>query len=203
MSAPRTLYNLGSGPRRLFDQLPDATAFAGWKEIRVDVDAICQPDILTDLTDMCQVIPDGAAGVIYCSHVLEHFFDHDVATVLKEFVRILHPDGAAVLRLPDLAAVVRAFDESDLERPLYHSPSGPIAALDVIYGHRQSIQEDNLYMAHRTGFTEASLARRMLAAGFDEVQTVPGPSIEFCAVGTLGATAVRGQADALLAYVNG
>ena len=203
MSAPRTLYNLGSGPRRLFDQLPDTTAFAGWQEIRVDVDAMCQPDILSDLTDMRAVIPDGAAGVIYCSHVLEHFFDHDVATVLKEFVRILHPDGVAVLRLPDLAAVVRAFDESDLERPLYHSPSGLISALDVIYGHRQSILEGNLYMAHRTGFTEASLARRMLAAGFDEVQTVPGPSIEFCAVGTLGATTVRGQADALLAYVNG
>ncbi len=202
MSIPRTLYNLGSGPRRLFDLLPDAPAFAGWQEVRVDVDAACKPDIHADLTDLQQVIPDGTAGIIYCSHVIEHFFDHDVPKVLAECARILHPDGAAVLRLPDLAAVVRAFDEGDIERPLYHSPSGPIAALDVIYGHRRSIEDGNPFMAHRTGFTEASLARRMLAAGFEEVQTVPGPSVEFCAVATRRPTAFQAQIDALLSFVN-
>lgn len=202
MSLPRTLYNLGSGPRRLFDLLPDTSAFSGWQEVRVDVDAGCKPDIQADLTDLRQVIPDGAADLIYCSHVIEHFFDHDVPKVLAEFARILHPDGAVVLRLPDLAAVVRSFDEGDLERPLYHSPSGPIAALDVIYGHRRSIAEGNTFMAHRTGFTEASLARRVLVAGFDEVQTVPGPSVEFCAVATLRPTTLQPQIDALLSFVN-
>ncbi|WP_158589880.1 class I SAM-dependent methyltransferase [Gemmobacter lutimaris] len=201
-AAPRTLYNLGSGPRRLFRQLPDADAFEGWQEIRVDVDPDCRPDILADLTDLRHAIPDGAAGMIYCSHVIEHFFDHDVSKVLAEFARILHPNGAAVMRLPDLAAVVRAFDEGDLERPLYQSPSGPIAALDVIYGHRRSIEEGNAFMAHRTGFTEASLARRLLAAGFDEVQTVPGPSVEFCALATMHQTVFTKQVEVLLSYVN-
>lgn len=202
MSAPRTLYNLGSGPRRLFSQLPDAAAFAGWQEVRVDVDAGCLPDIRADLTDLRPFIGDGAAGIIYCSHVIEHFFDHQVPTVLAEFARILHPDGAVLLRLPDLAAVFRGFDEANLERPLYHSPSGPISALDVLYGHRRSIEDGNIFMAHRTGFTEESLARRMLAAGFDEVRTVPGPSVEFCAVGTLGPTVFAAQVNALLAFVN-
>lgn len=200
--APRILYNLGSGPRRLFRQLPDAKAFEGWEEIRVDVDPDCRPDIIANLTNMRPCIPDCAAGMIYCSHVIEHFFYHDIPRVLAEFVRILHPDGAAVIRLPDLAAVVRAFDESDLERPLYHSRSGPIAALDVIYGHRRSIEEGNVFMAHRTGFTEASLARQLLAAGFDEVQTVPGPSVEFCAVATLRPTGFHDQVKSLLSFVN-
>ena len=202
MSAPRTLFNLGSGPRSLFRQLADASLFADWTEVRVDIDADCRPDIQADLTDLRQAIPDASAGLIYCSHVIEHFFDHDVPKVLSEFARVLHPDGAAILRLPDLAAVMRSFDESDLERPLYHSPSGPIAALDVIYGHRRSIEEGNTFMAHRTGFTEASLARRLLAAGFEEVQCVRGPSVEFCAVATLRTTPLSPQVKALLSFVN-
>ncbi|WP_134681990.1 class I SAM-dependent methyltransferase [Paracoccus ravus] len=202
MSAPRILYNLGSGPRSLFSQLPDRSAFSGWSEVRVDIDKNCNPDIVADLTDLRQVIADGAAGMIFCSHVVEHFFDHDVPVVLAEIARILHPDGAALLRLPDLSAVVRSFDEGELEKTLYHSPSGPIAALDVIYGHRRSIRDGNHYMAHRTGFTQASLARRMLAAGFEEVQTSPGPSVEFCAVATRRPTVFQPQVDALLSYIN-
>lgn len=197
-----TLYNLGAGNRRLFDILPDMTAFADWQEIRVDINAECRPDIVSSLADMRAVIADGAASLIYCSHVLEHFFDHEVAVVLAEFTRILHPEGAAVLRQPDLSFAIRSFDETNLERTLYDSPSGPIALLDVLYGHRQSIASGDTYMAHRTGFTQASLARRMLEAGFDEVQTVPGLSIEFCAVGTLQKTQFQPQIDSLLNLVN-
>jgi hypothetical protein len=197
-----TLYNLGAGNRRLFDILPDMSAFVGWQEIRVDINAACRPDIVTSLIDMRAVIADGAASLIYCSHVLEHFFDHEVEAVLKEFTRILHPEGAAVLRQPDLSLAIRSFDETDLERTLYQSPSGPIALLDVLYGHRQSIAAGDIYMAHRTGFTEASLAGRMLQSGFDEVRTVPGVSIEFCAVGTLQTTPFQPQIDSLLYLLN-
>ncbi|GGO35595.1 generic methyltransferase [Gemmobacter aquaticus] len=200
MTAP-TLYNLGSGPRRLFDLLPDPSAFTGWREVRVDLDPGCRPDILSDLTDLSQAIPDGSADLIYCSHVVEHFFDHDVPRVLQEFARILRPDGAAIVRVPDLAGVMQAFDEGDLERPLYHSPSGPISALDVIFGHRRSISAGNHYMAHRTGFTQASLARRMLDAGFEEVQTLPGPSVEFCAVATMRPANHRAQINALMDFM--
>lgn len=195
------LYNLGSGPRRLFDLLPDASAFSGWREVRVDLDPGCRPDVLSDLTDLAPSIPDGSADLIYCSHVVEHFFDHDVPKVLSEFARILRPQGAAILRVPDLAGVMQALDEGDLERSLYQSPSGPISALDVIFGHRASIAAGNHYMAHRTGFTQASLARRLLDAGFEEVQTLPGPSVEFCAIATVQPTTHRAQIDTLMNFM--
>lgn len=198
----QTLYNLGAGNRRLFDILPDMSAFTGWQEIRVDINAACRPDIVTSLVDMRAVVGDCAASLIYCSHVLEHFFDHEVEVVLKEFTRIMHSEGAAVLRQPDLSHAIRGFDETDLERTLYESPSGPIALLDVLYGHRRSIAAGDTYMAHRTGFTEASLARRMLQSGFDEVRTIPGRSIEFCAVGTLQETRFQPQIDSLLTLLN-
>ena len=204
MTAPAqpTLYNLGSGPRKLFDLLPDARAFAGWRELRVDIDPACQPDIQSSLTDLHHVIPDGAAQMIYCSHVLEHFYDHEVDAVLSQFLRILAPGGVALMRQPDLAAVMRGLDETRLEQVLYHSSAGPIAALDVIFGHRQSIAEGNHFMAHRTGFTENSLAHRLLEVGFEEVRTLAGPAIEFCAIAMRRETRFQPQIDAILGFMN-
>lgn len=194
-----TLYNLGSGPRSLLSSLTDASAFDGWREVRIDLDPNNAPEILADLTDLSAVVADHSASIVYCSHVLEHFHDHDLTTVLSEILRILRPDGAAVLRVPDLMAVMRSLDENDLEKPLYPSPSGPISALDVIYGHRASIREGNLFMAHHTGFTQSSLAGRLLEAGFEEVRTQPGTSYDFCAIATQQPAACQRQVDMLCA----
>lgn len=199
----RTLYNLGSGPRRLLDQLPDPRPFSGWQELRVDIDPSCRPDIQTSLTDMRATIPDGAADLVWCSHVIEHFHDHEVNLVLAECARILRPGGATVIRVPDLAMVLRSLDENDLERTLYHAPAGPITALDVIYGHRASIAAGNRFMTHHTGFTESSLAARLLECGFEEVRTQPGPAVEFCAVATQGPCHIQPQLDTVLSFVTG
>jgi SAM-dependent methyltransferase len=195
---PLTLCNLGAGPSHVLRQLKHPPAFDGWQELRIDIDPTCRPDIVADLMDLSQVVADSSVDLIYCSHVLEHFFDHQVPLVLSEFARILRPAGAAVMRLPDLALIFQANADFDLERVLYPSPSGPITVLDVIYGHRKSIAAGNHYMAHRTGFTEASLARRLLAAGFAEVQTRHGPSAEFCAVATRDDTAHAAQVAVLI-----
>lgn len=198
---PPTLCNLGSGPNHILRQLKNPPAFAGWRELRIDIDPNCRPDIVADLVDMSQVVADNSVDLIYCSHVLEHFFDHQVPLVLSEFARILRPAGAAVIRLPDLALIFQSHAELDPERVLYHSPSGPIAVLDVLYGHRKSIAEGNPFMAHRTGFTQASVARRLLSAGFSEVQTRPGPSAEFCAIATREDTTHPTQVEALVSFM--
>src|SRR5665213_540831 len=39
----------------------------------------------------------------------------------------------------------------------YTSPAGPITPLDMLFGHSDSIASGHLYMAHKTGFTCASL----------------------------------------------
>lgn len=191
--------NLGSGQSQILRQLDDPSAFDGWRELRIDVDPGCRPDIVADLTDLSQVVADGSVDLIYCSHVLEHFYAHQVPAVLSEFARILRPEGAAVLRLPDLSLVMRGTGDFDPERVLYHSPAGPITALDVLYGHRKSVAEGNHFMAHRTGFTETSIARRLLETGFIEVQTRPGPSAEFCAVATREDSPYMPQVEALIA----
>lgn len=196
--AQKTFLNLGSGARSLLENLVHEGPFLGWREVRVDLNADCAPNVVADLTDLKGVIADASADIVFCSHVLEHFHDHQVDLVLAEVARILRPDGVAVFKCPDLAQVVRLLDDEDLEREIYLSPAGPISILDVLYGHRASIRAGNQLMAHHTGFTETSLARRLLAAGFDEVKTQTSKSVDFCAIATHGFCPHNEQLEQLL-----
>ncbi|QCQ21343.1 hypothetical protein [Desulfoglaeba alkanexedens] len=51
----------------------------------------------------------------------------------------------------------------------YQSPAGPIAPIDMIYGHRASIARGNHFMAHKCGFTMDSLVQSFKQAGFETV----------------------------------
>lgn len=57
-----------------------------------------------------------------------------------------------------------------LEDTAYVSPAGPIAPLDIIYGHRASIARGNRFMAHRTGFTAKTLGNALVHAGFAQAR---------------------------------
>ncbi len=195
---PLTLYNLGAGAKRILKDLPADHPLVACTEVRVDLNPAARPDILADLTDLRGKVEDDSADLILLSHVIEHFFDHQVDAVLAEVARILRPDGAAVFKCPDLAQVARLIAEDDLERDIYQSPAGPIRVLDVIYGHRASVEKGDVLMAHRTGFTESSLAERLLKAGFAEVRSVKGPSVDFHCVATLGTTSHKAEVNALM-----
>ncbi len=60
-------------------------------------------------------VPDKWARLVYSSHCLEHLDDATVSRVLSEARRMLRPDGALVLKLPDFEQVLdrwRAGDEA-------------------------------------------------------------------------------------------
>jgi tetratricopeptide (TPR) repeat protein len=84
-------------------------------------------------------------------------------------LRVLKPGGFLFVTLPDLQEVARRVAEDRLDEPLYLSPMGPIAPLDIFYGHRPSLAAGNTFMAHRTGFTRGTLARALREAGFAAV----------------------------------
>ena len=56
-----------------------------------------------------------------------------------------------------------------LTETAYRSPAGPIAPIDILYGHRASLARGNLYMAHRCGFTQKVLVATLQAAGFGTI----------------------------------
>jgi hypothetical protein len=62
--------------------------------------------------------------------------------------------------------------QDKLTQAAYTSPAGPIAPLDILYGHRPAMAKGNLYMAHRCGFTRKVLEGTLKAAGFLSVATL-------------------------------
>ena len=141
---------------------------AGWREVRLDIDPEVHPDFVSSITDM-RVISDGVVDAVYSSHNIEHLYPHEVPLALREMHRVLRSTGFAFIVLPDLQEVARYVAEGKLEDPLYLSPVGPIAPLDILYGYRPSLAAGNAFMAHHTGFTDATLGTALVKAGFPAV----------------------------------
>jgi len=136
-----------------------------WREIRFDIDTKVNPDIVGTLTDM-SLVPSSSVDAVYSSHNIEHVFAHEVPVVLKEFHRVLKPGGIAIVTCPDLQSVCEFVANGVLLEPLYDSPAGPISAIDILYGWRDAIARGEVYMAHKCGFTYATLQDSVLGAGF-------------------------------------
>ena len=132
--------------------------------MRLDIDAAVEPDVLGSMTDM-SAVATGSVDAVVSSHNIEHLYPHEVPLALAEFRRVLRDDGYAVITCPDLQSVAALVAQDRLTEPAYFSPAGPIAPLDILYGHRAAMARGNLFMAHRCGFTRDSLAAALISAG--------------------------------------
>ncbi len=165
----RTVLHVGCGPADP-SKIPAAFFPAGeWAELRLDIDPGVAPDIVASITDMT-VVQTGSVHGVWSAHNLEHLTAHEVPLALAEFHRVLAPGGFALVTMPDLQQVAELVAEGKLEDAAYMSAMGPIAALDMLYGHRGSIAAGNHFMGHRTGFVATTLARHFEAAGFYNVR---------------------------------
>jgi predicted SAM-dependent methyltransferase len=163
----KTFLHVGCGPKHK-DRTTRGFNTNHWKELRFDIDESVQPDLVGTMTDMSSVA-SGSVDAVFSSHNIEHLYPHDVPVALAEFLRVLKPDGFAVITCPDLQSVCALIAEDKLTEPAYTSPAGPIAPLDILYGHRPAMARGNLYMAHRCGFTQKVLTGTLQAAGFATV----------------------------------
>ncbi len=161
----RSFLHVGCGSSRKSDA-PSGFRGDNWREIRLDLDVSAAPDIVASMTDM-RMVPDAAVDAIYSSHNIEHLYPHDVPLAFAEFYRVLKPTGFLVLTCPDLQSICRLVVDDKLDVPAYTTPSAePIAPLDILYGHRRAMAQGNLFMAHRTGFTQRTLMASARDAGF-------------------------------------
>ena len=163
----KTFLHVGCGPKHK-DRTTRGFNTSNWKELRFDIDEAVQPDLVGTMTDMSSVA-SGSVDAVFSSHNIEHLYPHDVPVALAEFLRVLKPDGFAVITCPDLQSVCALIAEDKLTEAAYTSPAGPIAPLDILYGHRPAMARGNLYMAHRCGFTQKVLTGTFQAAGFATV----------------------------------
>ncbi|WP_168798658.1 tetratricopeptide repeat protein [Herbaspirillum sp. ST 5-3] len=156
-----------------------------WQEIRLDIEPGVNPDVLASMLDMAAV-ESGSVDAVYSSHNIEHLYPHEVEAALKEFRRVLKPDGLLVLICTDRQSARALVANDKLEEPAYVALAGPIASSDILHGHRPAMATDNLFMVHKTGFTARSLERALRESGFETAVVERGPSHDLWALAYSG-----------------
>lgn len=159
---PKVLH-VGCGPK----VIEKDGEFAGFEEVRLDIDARVEPDICC----LVQGIPQemhGQFDAVLSEHNIEHVPHHEVNLVLSSMLKCLKPGGRLHLRCPDLESVFAMALRHGLDAVLYESVSGPIKARDVIYGHEESVKTGSSYMQHLTGFTSDTLKKAVIEAGYSK-----------------------------------
>jgi SAM-dependent methyltransferase len=164
--------NVGGGSK----ETPIPEYFSGWTHDLLDIDSRGNPDLVCDARNLLSLKP-GQYDAIYCSHNLEHYYRHDGLKVLRGFIHILKEDGFAEIRVPDIAQVIAAVYENQMDPDdvLYESAAGPITAHDVIYGLQSEIVSSGQdFYAHKTGFTPKSLMKFLSDSGFRHIFLAEG-----------------------------
>ncbi|MBL4621599.1 MAG: methyltransferase domain-containing protein [Immundisolibacteraceae bacterium] len=166
----KRVLHVGCGPKQV-DNLPALFRGEEWQEIRLDIDPDVGPDIIGSITDM-KAVNDADFDALFSSHNLEHLYPHEVPSAVREFARVLKPDGYALIACPDMQSVAAVVAQGNLDETLYDSQVGPIAAIDIMFGLRPQLAAGNLFMAHRTAFTQQTLAKAIVKNGFTRAKVI-------------------------------
>lgn len=148
--------------------LPKIFPHEQWQEVIASKEL---PDahLAIDLRELAD-IPSESCHAIWNAGSLGYLYAHEVVPALTECYRILQPGGMLLLNVADLQRVGQTLAQGKLEHQLYRSPAGPIAAIDLLFGHRGAIRSGNKNVQIQTGFTASSIIHKLTPLGFGEVE---------------------------------
>lgn len=129
-------------------------AKAGWEIL----DAIPNPwvDHVGDAADLSR-FGDATFEAVYASHVIEHFdYNRKLAATLREWRRVLKPDGLLYLSAPDLDILARLFVSRDK-----FTVEERFALMRMMFGGHIDPWD-----YHMVGLNEEFLASFLLGCGF-------------------------------------
>jgi predicted SAM-dependent methyltransferase len=117
--------------------------------------------------------PDDTFDGILCSHVLEHFDCHEAARIIGECKRVLRPDKALIVSVPDadFFLVVHEKDKPENAKELFGEPICPAEPW-----HKSFCDYALFHHGHKQVLTHASLACLLLRGGFDRYKIWPSLS---------------------------
>jgi len=128
----------------------------------VNVDICDLPHIhyKRDVRDL-SVFKNSSAKLIYASHVLEYFDREEVVNVLKEWYRVLSPNGVLRIAVPDFKKLILIYKKyNNIQKIL-----GPL------YGKMEiDSKKGNTHLYHKTTYDFRSLKKLLLDVGFKTVK---------------------------------
>lgn len=153
----------------------------GWVNVDV-IEPNIAVDIIGDITnDQCEsgsespkfhqsllqelkYIDDEVADEVHAYHVIEHFYRSEVPEVLKEWKRVLKPNGLIVLEQPDILKCAANFltGMTRGDNTLIHNMG--------ILGFYGDGTPEEPYMGHKWGWFPETLANELVNAGFVDVK---------------------------------
>jgi len=107
----------------------------------VDIREECQPDFRCDIRQL--PFDNGSFDIIFSSHVLEHFDREEHIQLLKEWLRVLKPEGEVRIVVPSIEWAAKKLVEGIVDNDV----------MNVLYG-----AQSNPYDFHKTGFTPLTLS---------------------------------------------
>jgi SAM-dependent methyltransferase len=133
-------------------------------------------------------LPDQSVGEIRAVDVLEHLSYWDTPAILADWFRVLRPDGRIYIQVPDAETIMEWFVRRPAaltDRLPANLPQTPLAgaAWRLLGGHRDGVyagdNDDFRWNAHYALFSESSLRKAMMAAGFVDIdiQTNAHPNL--------------------------
>lgn len=162
---PKILLNVGAGHPKSGARIPDAFQAPDWKEVRLDIDPANEPDVIGTMLEM-SAVKTASVDAIFSSHTIEHLYPNEIPQAMQEFLRVLKPEGFAVINCPDLQAAAEMIAQNKLMELAYNSQCGPVTPFDIVFSHRQFTGRDKPYMAHHCGFTLKVLIGTLKSNGF-------------------------------------
>ena len=166
---PKILLNVGAGHPKSGARIPVGFQSPDWQEMRLDIDPVNEPHIIGTMLDMSAVATE-SVDAIYSSHNIEHLYPGEIPQAMEEFLRVLKPDGYAVITCPDLQAAAQMIAEDKLMEAAYTTRAGMvITPFDIVYSHREFTGRDKPFMAHHCGFTLKVLIGTLQSNGFASV----------------------------------
>lgn len=126
-----------------------------------------QPDVICDIRNLTE-FTDNYADEILAVHVVEHFWRWEVESILKEWVRVLKPQGRLILECPNLKSACEEF----LKNPDASALPGREGQRTMWVFYGDPGWADPL-MVHRWGYTPRSLAHVMHVAGLVQLRQEP------------------------------
>jgi len=138
---PKPRVHIGCGPINL----------EGW--INIDAREAPHIHIATDKINL-QEFSDASIGVIYISHVLEHFSFAEVEALLNVFHKKLKPDGVLYVAIPDFSKLVDIYNKFENLEELKRTLMGG---------------QEYAYNFHKSIYDMEILSRELLKAGFRSI----------------------------------